>query len=259
MQQPALNLASVLSPGVSGLKAEFEAEGARFDDLVLFSNVAHVAQVPLVIKIGGCEAISDLNQAKMLGAGKVVAPMVESPFALKKYADALTKVYGEGRENRPVALFNVETAQSAAISHELLDAAVEFGIDGVVVGRGDLTESLGLPRPAVESDAVTVHVRGVLEAARDRGLVCGFGGGVSKATAGLAVQLATDGALDYFETRKVLIRTNPGVTVEGLRSDILSALRFELAWLEQKRETYAQVLVEDDGRIERLGTVLEQG
>lgn len=259
MNSPALSLASFLTSGVSGLKAEFEAEGARFDDLVLFSNVAHVAQVPLVIKIGGCAALSDLNQAKMLGAGKVVAPMIESPFALKKYADALTKVYGEGRDNRPVALFNVETAQSAAISHELLDAAVEFGIDGVVVGRGDLTESLGLPRSAIESDAVTVHVRGVLEAASDRKLICGFGGGITKATVGLALQLATDGSLDYFETRKVLIRTTPGVTGEGLESDILSALRFELAWLELKRETYAQVLVEDDGRIERLGTVLEQG
>lgn len=258
MKNIAQNLAASLGPGVSGLKAEFEAEGARFDDLVLFSNVAHVASVPLVIKIGGCEAISDLHQAKMLGAGMVVAPMVESTFALKKYADALTKVYGEWRENRPVALFNVETAMSVSISHNLLDAAVELGINGVVVGRGDLSESLGLPRSAVESEAVTVLVRGVLEAARDRDLVCGLGGGVSKATAGLAVQLASDGALDYFETRKVLIRATPGVTIEGLQSDILSALRFELAWLEQKRETYAQILVEDDGRIIRLGTVLKQ-
>lgn len=247
------------TPSRVGLKAEFEAEGARFDDLVAYSNVAHATGTPLVIKIGGCEAVSDLNLAKMLGSGKIVAPMIETTFALRKFAGAAASVYGERRDQRPLMLFNIETERSAVEHEELLDAAVDLAIDGVVVGRGDLTESMGLARGEVESSAVTDHLRRILTAARSRGLICGFGGGVSTRTVPLALALRDEGVLDYFETRKVLLAPGPEVEREDLRREVLIALKFELGWLEHKRAFYAGIVGEDDARIQRLGSEIERG
>lgn len=245
--------------GRYGLKAEFEAEGARFDDLVAYSNIAHATGTPLVIKIGGCEAVSDLFSSRLLGASKIVAPMIESSFALQKFVSAVTGVYGDNRSVWPSLFFNIETERSARECDELLDTAREIGIDGVVVGRGDLAESMGLVRSGVESAEVIALARDVLLGARARGLACGMGGGVSTRTVDAVLSLRDEGALDFFETRKVLIKASPDSTSESLRSEILVALQFELRWLEHKRSVYAKIVGEDDARIERLGSELERG
>lgn len=242
-----------------GLKAEFEAEGARFDDLVAYSNIAHSSGVPLVIKIGGCEAVSDLFNARLLGARKIVAPMIESPFALRKFAGAVSNVYGQDRAEWPKLFFNIETERSALECDRLLYAAEELKIDGVVVGRGDLAESMGLGRRDVDSPSVTELVRSVLTHARTLGLGCGMGGGVSTRTVPTVLSLVDAGVLDFFETRKVLISTADAPSNVELRSEILLALKFELRWLELKRHLYARIVSEDDVRIERLGTELERG
>jgi hypothetical protein len=247
------------TPRRYGLKAEFEAEGARFDDLVAYSNIAHASGTPLVIKIGGCEAVSDVFSARMLGASKIVAPMVESSFAVRKFVSAVTDVYGDRRSDWPQLFFNIETKRSAAECEELLGTAKEVGLDGVVIGRGDLAESMGLARNEVDSAPVTALVREVLANARALGLGCGMGGGVSTRTVATVLSLVDDGVLDFFETRKVLIATTDGPTEEALRSEILVALKFELRWLEYKRGVYARIVSEDDARIERLGSELERG
>ena len=251
--------ATYRTPRRHGLKAEFEAEGARFDDLVAYSNIAHASGVPLVIKIGGCEAVSDLFSARLLGAGKIVAPMVESTFAVRKFVSAVTDVYGEDRSDWPQLYFNIETERSAGESEELLATAKEVGLDGVVVGRGDLAESMGLARNEVDSAPVTALVHRVLANARRHGLGCGMGGGVSTRTIATVRSFVDEGVLDFFETRKVLISAADAPSEADLRSEILVALKFELRWLEYKRDVYARIVSEDDARIERLGTELERG
>ena len=54
--------------GLIALKAEFEAEGSRLDELIMLNEVIFRANTDLVIKIGGCEAMRDIDQCKLLGA-----------------------------------------------------------------------------------------------------------------------------------------------------------------------------------------------
>jgi hypothetical protein len=86
-----------------------------------------------------------------------------------------------------------------------------------------------------------------------------MGGGVSARTVETVLALGSENAIDFFETRKVLIKVTPESTEESLRTEILVALKFELRWLEHKRALYARIVSEDDARIERLGSELERG
>ena len=87
------------SHNVVGVKAEFEAEGTRLEEAMRLKEVSLKAGLGLTLKIGGCEAIKDMFEAASLGTEHLVAPMVETPYALKKYLQAV-KLVVPGRSAR---------------------------------------------------------------------------------------------------------------------------------------------------------------
>jgi len=64
------------------VKAEFEAEGSSFRDLLRLRRLTAQQNIPLYLKIGGVEALRDLKDALDLGVDGLIAPMVESPFGV---------------------------------------------------------------------------------------------------------------------------------------------------------------------------------
>ena len=80
---------------LEGVKAEFEAEGSSFRDLVRLRRLTLKAGVKLFLKIGGVEAIRDIRDAMEIGVDVIIAPMVESRFGAKKFYDSINKVYGD--------------------------------------------------------------------------------------------------------------------------------------------------------------------
>src|SRR3990167_260270 len=94
---------------VVGVKAEFEAEGTRLEEAMRLKEVVSKAGLDLTIKIGGCEAIKDMYEARVIGVSRIVAPIVETPYALKKYLAATKLVFSAEEREEVIFLVNIET------------------------------------------------------------------------------------------------------------------------------------------------------
>ncbi len=54
--------------GVIEIKAEYENEGSRQEELMRLKDVADKVNLPIIIKIGGVEAVTDIYNALSLGS-----------------------------------------------------------------------------------------------------------------------------------------------------------------------------------------------
>lgn len=233
--------------GVVAVKAEFEAEGTRPDELLRLMELVCRADLKLALKIGGCEAVSDLLTSRLYGAQYIIAPMVETPYALSKFVDARNKTYGQ--DSATEFLFNLETDTTLANLAAMLPLA-QAQLDGIVFGRVDFTLSRGMARGAINQRSITDAVLTVAETCARADLDLVVGGSVA-VEAGPALREIREVRLDRFETRKVVF---DGMLVETRDFDdgIANAVAFELAWLENKRDYYASASSEDAARIQMI-------
>ena len=247
--------------GVLATKAEFEAEGTRTDELLRLLEIANKADVGLALKVGGCEAIRDMLEARQFGVRYIIAPMVETPYALSKYIAAKEKVYSTEEQSDVSFLFNLETITAFHNLEGMLElASATPGCDGVVFGRVDFSGSIGTGREGIESEQVTAAVESAAAACKRHGLEFVVGGAVSiDALANLKLFKAVH--LDRFETRKVVFSAS-ALESPDLEKALRQAVHFELLWLLNKREYYGLMYREDQTRIEMLESrwqVLNEG
>lgn len=234
--------------GVVAVKAEFEAEGTRPDELLRLMELTCRADLQLALKIGGCEAVSDLHASKLYGAGYIIAPMVETPYALSKFVDAKNKFYGDDREGTRF-LFNLETETTLCNLAEMIPLA-RAELDGIVFGRVDFTLSRGLARGAINDRQITDAVLKVAQACAEHDLELVVGGSVAL-EAGPALREIRHIRLDRFETRKIVF-DGAAADIRDFEAAIANAVAFELAWLENKRDHYAAIAKEDLSRIRMI-------
>jgi 4-hydroxy-2-oxoheptanedioate aldolase len=235
--------------GAIGVKAEFEVEGTRVEEAMRLKDVVATAGLGLTMKVGGPEAIIDLQLARLLGVREVVAPMVETAFGLTKALGAMALVFAADEREDTRFVVNVETISACRELDAMLALPEAAMLGGVVVGRVDLAASMGLSREHIQGERVRELTIDVFEKARAKGLRRGIGGGVDAGNVAFYRALPT-GLLDYFETRKVVFRAE---TLTGdADSAMAGAAHFELGWLERKIDYYAAISHEDDARLQML-------
>ncbi len=234
--------------GVVAVKAEFEAEGTRVDELLRLLELTNKANLKLALKIGGCEALRDLLESKSFGCDYIIAPMIESPYALKKFIDAKSKVYSVPIE-APDFLFNIETKTGFFNRNEIFALANE-NLDGCVFGRVDYTGSLLLTPSTINDDKITRDVMEVAAMAEKSGLDFVVGGGVSMDAIDTLSKIRTR-KLSRFETRKIVFNGN-SLDLKNISEGLLRAVEFELYWLKNKRSFYETIFDEDKNRIDML-------
>jgi 4-hydroxy-2-oxoheptanedioate aldolase len=232
---------------VFSIKAEFESEGARVDEILRLKEIVLRAGLELTLTAGGCEALYDLHLIRLIGASRVVGPMIESSYALKKFLSSVRRVFPAGEREQINACIVVETANACHAFDQMLAVPEIDELSGIVMGRVDLLGSMGLGREAINSPTLLAMARDLFTKAKQRSLGCGIGGGVAAQALPFLRDVGPD-LMDHYETSKVLFRC-PDALGQGAARGLVKATRFELLWLKSKHNYYHGLAAEDENRL----------
>ena len=212
------------------------------------------AKLKLGIKIGGCEAMKDLMECKQFGTEYIIATMVETDYALKKFIEAKNKIFDNEERKVTDFLINIETKTTTDNLEKIVQMNNNYEkddrINGWVFGRVDYTMSYGLNRDDINSsDQITNSVISVSKEAKKNNLDLVVGGAVSIDAVEILKKYKKYISIDL--KRKVIFSSN-ALNIKNLEKGMLEAINFELLWLKNKKNYYGSILKEDDKRIKML-------
>jgi len=226
--------------GVVGVKSSFEDEGVIFNELIKLKELCTILEIDLNIKIGGCEAKSDISNCLLLNVDSIVAPMIESSFALEKYITTVNAVLPPQAKRKIKFFINIESKTAYDNIGHILKSDACRRLSGIVVGRSDLTKSFGLTKNDVNEDEIYTIVSDVFSQAKEYKLITTMGGNVSVNSIDFIGKLYNKGLLDKIETRNIMISLDDAV-LNNLESCIIDALSFESLWLRTKSSYYMSI------------------
>lgn len=244
---------------VCSVKAEFEAEGTRLEEALRLKEVVTRAGLDLTIKVGGCEAIKDMYDARSIGVSTIVAPMIETSYAMKKYVNAIKFIFPKDEKKQVKFLINVETITGYNNLDEMIKSPDFKEIDGIVLGRVDMTGSMGLTREDINCDKIFEIANDISSKIEKTGKDMVIGGGVSAHSIPFFKKMRY---LSRFETRKIIFDAKKALADKHADKGILKAVGFELMWLKNKRDFYGMIFKEDRTRLlmleERYKKLIEE-
>ncbi len=222
------NLKSLKKIGVVAVKQSLEDEGASFRDIKIMRKITKAAKIRLNVKIGGCEAKNDIFFCKRINVDSIVAPMVESKYALKKFIQCV------GTKNSLSLLVNLETNLSLKNLNSMIRSKYFKFLDGIVIGRSDLAGSLDLEKKHVNSKRIFNKVRNSFKKIKKyskKKIIFKMGGSITPESIEIINKLYSDKLLHRIETRNVEIKLTKGI-IKTLNKTISRAFEFELDWLK---------------------------
>lgn len=236
---------------VLGVKAEFEAEGTRMEEALRLKEVVTRAGLDLSIKIGGCEALKDMYDAKVIGVEAVLAPMIESPYAMKKYLNATKLAFSEDEREEVKFMINIETETGYKNLDKMFEMEEAKELTGIVLGRVDMSCSMGMTREDINCEKIFDVANDMAKKCMKANKKLIIGGGVSAHSLAFFRRLPKD-SLYKFETRKIIFDAQKTIFDPNADKGILKAVGFELMWLKNKRDFYKIIFEEDAQRLINL-------
>lgn len=236
--------------GVFEIKAEFEAEGSRMEEMMRLKDITGHVGLPIILKIGGVEAVTDVYNALALGVKGCIAPMAETKYALSKFTDLIDNFVAPDNASDIEFGANIETITACNNFNDMLSISNISNLSGITIGRVDLVGSMGLSRDSINtSNEVKSLCKSVFSLAKNNGFKTAMGGGIGTDAFSVISEMNSDNLIDKYETRKVVF---PAESVKYGDKSILKAVEFELLWLKSKERYYSRIKLEDKSRIQML-------
>ncbi|EAJ9482397.1 hypothetical protein E5024_07680 [Campylobacter coli] len=232
--------------GLHGVKAEFEAEGSSFRDLMRLRRLTSKAGVKLFLKIAGVEANRDIKDALEIDVDGIIAPMVESRFGAKKFFDSIQKIYDSVDDNNlPHTTLNLETKNAIENIDEILDFS-KSKFDNITIGRSDLSASYFDCSIKPDSEFIFYLLENLAYKVKNAKMTFTVGGSVSSKTIINTKYPNLKDSIYKLETRKVILPTK--VFLERSNA-IKEALKFEELYILSKKD-FSDLYI--DSEINRL-------
>lgn len=229
------------------IKISLEDEGLTFDQATKIACLTHQQQIPLNIKIGGAEAISDMRFAKSIECKGCVAPMIESSYALYKF---ISSVYKNSFDFKNLFV-NIESKQAYYNIKTILNSSDASHLYGVVLGRTDFIQSFGYTKSSVDSDECFDMAVEIFTLAKKKGLKTIMGGNLNINSFDFIKKLYDTNLLDYIETRNVKIKLSYGF-LDNFKENLSNMLEFESEWLTYKYDSLIQISKDDKKRLDSI-------
>ena len=235
--------------GVFEIKAEYENEGSRQTELMRLKDVTEKVNLPIILKIGGVEAVTDIYNALAIGVKGIIAPMAETAFAANKFLDAIKIFIPEDNRKDIEFAINIETITAYKNLDEILELENLNILSSITVGRVDFVSSLKKDREYVNSNEMRVFCEKIFSKVKEKNLKSALGGAVSVDGVDFIKYFLDKNLIDKFETRKLVYKnSNKDKIIEGIKLGV----KFELLWLKSKRRYYQRIKDEDEKRIMML-------
>ncbi len=248
------NLLSLKSSNsLLAIKAEFEAEGTRIDELSILSYLCTKNEIPLTLKIGGASAKRDFYEAFQLGADNILVPMIESDYALENCCQSFNDFAKDFKSlNKiPSLSINIESITGCKNFRNIIDKIkiLSLPIRNIVIGRSDLAESLGLKD--VNSEIILNESSKIIELCNKNNIEVTIGGNLTKDSY-VFLKNYTENQIKAFESRKCTFLYLNIIDKSEFSEIIEMGLKFELSWLNFKRKMYLSRSEEENLRISTI-------
>ena len=235
---------------LKNLKYKYEAISLRIDlaaeiytdyDIKILCDLAINNNLLITIKIGGCDSISELYLTKKYKANSIIAPMIESPYALKKFIDNCRKIYSE-EEIEKINLYpNIETISAYKIVNKILSIPESKYVKGIVLGRDDMADSFNLNE--INSDEMLKISNNLSNIASKHNIDFLVGGAIRPNAIDFLNKISN---IKHYETRMIVF-DGKHISKEGIKK----ALEFEIEWLKTKQ-------IKTDFDIKRINKLSEE-
>jgi hypothetical protein len=220
--------------GVLGIKQSFEDEGAFLSDVVMMRRITDLCQASLYVKIGGCEAITDINNCVSMGVDYIIPPMIETEYAFVKFVNAVKNI------NDIKFYFLCETQTAFSNLEKILSLTESNVLEGIIIGRSDFTKSYGLDKSNVDSEFIQEKIRKAFSLAKSKNLKTTMGGNISVDSCKFIKDLFENKLIDHFETRNVVVSVNEK-NISDLENTLTQIIQYEIDCLNFKSINHANI------------------
>ena len=227
------HLKKLKKQNIVAVKQSLEDEGASFEELTLMRKITKKASLKHNVKVGGCEAKTDIYFCEKLGVNGIVAPMVESNYALRKFMQIISK---NSKQNLYV---NLESIQAFKNINQIISTKNFKKLRGVVIGRSDLAGSLNLQKSEVDSKKIFKLVLNLLKKIKRKKVTTKMGGSLTTKSLDFANKLYKMKLLDSVETRNIEIKLSDQVFT-NFNKLIIDIFNFELEWIKYKQKRFSK-------------------